>query len=360
MSKVKPASYQPDLAVPPGTTILQMLDEKQMSQAELAERMNRPQNKLNEILHGKKAITVETAYQLEKVLGFPANFWMELEKNYQLNSARLAQIKLLEQEATQVPHFPVRDLVKLRFIKRFRDVVQQTKELLSFFAITSFSQLDKPTIQAVAFRKSLGKKASPFSLAAWLRCGELNAQKIETGKFESSKLRAAIPKLRKLSLLPVKDACEQMVSTCAPHGVAIVFVPHLTKSYVCGAAYWLGDKAVIQLTIRFGTDDHFWFSFFHELGHILLHGRKETFLDDFKPDTDDKEREANAFAANTLIPKSEFDRLKASNHRQAEMIRDFASKIGIAPGIVVGRLQHEGLLPFTHMNGLKVKLNWPE
>ncbi len=358
MAKVKPAPYQPDVAIPPGKTILQVLQDKGMSQTELADRMNRPNNKVNEMLRGKKEVTAETALQLEQVLGLPASFWMELERNYQLNRARLAQQESLLAETRFLKMIPIRELVKLGVMKRFKNAIAQAKEALNFFAVTSFAQLQKPSVMEPAFRKPLKKEANHYSLAAWLRCGEVEAEKIDTGEFNAAGLRSAIPELRRLSLLSPEEFVPELVRRCAINGVAVVFIPHLSKSYVSGAAYWIGDKAVIQLTLRFRTNDHFWFSFFHELGHILLHGKKDTFLDDFKPDHDEKEQAANAFASKTLIPDGEFKRLCRLNYRQTEVVKDFALGIGIAPGIVVGRLQHEKLLPHSHLNALKVKFAW--
>jgi HTH-type transcriptional regulator / antitoxin HigA len=319
--------------------------------------MSRPPNKINEILHGKRAITVETALELELVLGWPANFWLEREKNYQLAKARLAAEGKLQGQVEMLKKFPIREMVKLGWIKKSLSSVAQVRELLSFFGIASFTQLDKPSILAPAFRKAKGKEASPYALAAWLRRGTLEADGINTAPFSAAGLRGIIPELRGMTTLPPEQFEQRLVDLCSEHGVAVVFVPHLPKSYACGAAYWVGDKAIIQLSLRFGTDDQFWFSFFHELGHILLHSRQEAFLDDFKGEDGAKEREANAFASKLLIPGKQYCRLENLPFREAA-IRDFAREIGVSPGIVVGRLQHDGLLPFSHLNALKARYNW--
>ena len=153
-------------------------------------------------------------------------------------------------------------------------------------------------------------------MAAWLRRGTIEADQIATGVFSAPLLRGAMPELRALTAVPPEQVEKRLVELCATHGVAVVFVPHLPKSYASGAAYWVGDKAVIQLSMRFRTNDHFWFSFFHELGHILLHGKREAFLDDFKHDDDEKENEANAFASRLLIPDADtFDLTAAPQAR---------------------------------------------
>jgi len=122
------------------------------------------------------------------------------------------------------------------------------------------------------------------------------------------------------------------------------------------AARWLSpDKALIQLSLRHKTDDHLWFAFFHEVAHILLHGKRDFFVDVQDQETmETKEQEANRFVADLLIPRAEWRRFKATPPPfHADAIKLFAFRIGLAPGIVVGRLQHEGLLPRSHCNALK-------
>lgn len=106
---------------------------------------------------------------------------------------------------------------------------------------------------------------------------------------------------------------------------------------------------MIELSLRYKSDDHLWFSFFHEAAHLLLHGKKAIFIttDRF---TDDAEAEANSFAASFLIPREHEDRLRDLTLSQ---IRPFAEDLGIAPGIVVGRLQKERLLDWSEGNSLK-------
>lgn len=141
--------------------------------------------------------------------------------------------------------------------------------------------------------------------------------------------------------------------------MAVVLVPGLPKTGLSGATRWLNpDKALIQLSLRYKSNDHLWFTFFHEAAHILLHGKKELFLEGLDGIDETKEHEANVFARDRLIPPRGF----ASFVRQAdfsqEAITRFSESIGIAPGIVVGRLQHEGWLPHSHCNALKIFYDW--
>lgn len=367
MAKVKiaPAPYCPDVAVPPGATIRDMLRDLGMTQVELAHRMKRPVNKVNEIIQGKRQITVETALELELTLGLPADFWINLEKNYQLTKARLAEESRLEEEVAILKQFPLREMCKHGWVNKVSGIRLQVRELLAFFGVTSFSQLKSITNLSPAWRKSQKKQPCPYALCAWLRKGVLEAGRIKTAKFDGRKLRAQIDDLRALTSLD--SFHDELVEVCAKCGVAVVFVPHLPKSYVNGAAYWLNEKPVIQLSLRYRWSDIVWFNFFHELGHILLHaGRQEkAFLDDkfgndgsFTTDDPSIEAEANSFAADSLIPPEEYSRLLTKSFSRPQVIRTFAQQLDVHPGVVVGRLHHDGKIHPSLLNDLRTQLQW--
>jgi Zn-dependent peptidase ImmA (M78 family) len=117
------------------------------------------------------------------------------------------------------------------------------------------------------------------------------------------------------------------------------------------------DKALIQLSLRYKTEDQLWFTFFHEAAHIVLHRKRLIFLD-ISESEGELEQEANRCAAEFLIPRTEYDEFATLSSHSQNRIRAFARSIGIAPGIVVGRLQHDGILPHSHCNDLKRRLEW--
>ena len=153
--------------------------------------------------------------------------------------------------------------------------------------------------------------------------------------------------------------CSRLTRLCNEAGVALALVRPLPKTALSGAAWWHSPrKAVIQLTARHKTDDHLWFSFFHEAAHILLHSKKGVFVVEANGDDTEQEIEANEWASNILIPKGAWQTLVASSPRSARAVTAFADEQGIAPGIVVGRLQHERHVPWSQLNSLKVRLAW--
>lgn len=368
MSNTIQNEFAPDYLSPPGETLLEALEERGMSQAELAERTGRPKKTINEVIKGKAAITADTALQLERVLGIPARFWNNREQQYREALARLGERERLKKQVEWLKQIPVKEMVKRGWIQTHEDKIQQLQIVLNFFGVASPEQWREfwGSKAKVVFRKSALHESDFGALTAWLRQGEIEAQRIPCVTYRVPKFKQALQRIRALTVEPPEVFQPEMIHQCAEAGVAVVFVPELSKTRVSGATRWLApDKALIQLSLRYKTDDHLWFSFFHEAGHLLLHQKREVFLEVCNADqypenstTEEKEEEANRFAADFLMPPSALEQfLKLGRPTQAA-IKHFASEIGIAPGIVVGRLQHDNVLPYNHHNVLKRRLAW--
>lgn len=345
----------PDLAIPPGELLAETLEEIGMTQAELARRAERPPQAINEIVKGVKEITPETALQLERVLGVPAHVWVTLEANYQFNKARLADEEQLHSERPLASKYPYGAMAKHGWVPRTKDPLTRTKALLHFFGVTSFRavRLTEP----VAFRRTPKANASPEALAAWLRQGERVAQTIATKPFREEALRGTIPELRALTARPPGEFQPRAIARLAASGVAFAVVAHLPRTYAQGATRWLKpDKALVQTSIRYKWDDIFWFSLFHEIGHILLHGKDTVFIEYGTDGDNEQEQEANQFACDQLIPPPAYREFLARTPvLTKEAVRAFAREQGIAASIVVGRLQHEGRLPYARCNDLRTR-----
>lgn len=354
--------YQPDTVSPPGETLLEALEERGMSQAELARRTGRPKKTINEIIKGKTAITPETALQLERALGIPARFWNNRQQQYDEHQATREEEDNLRGHLDWLKRFPVRAMVRLGWIEEADDEVEQLRELLNFFGIAMPEQWTDLYQTQVAFRKTAAYESEPEDIAAWLRRGEIEAQEITCRPYDAARFKRTLLDVRSLTMQPPQQFVPELVEACAAAGVAVVFVPQLPRARVSGATRWLTpEKALIQLSLRYKTDDHLWFSFFHEAGHIVLHGKRDLFIEDGSTDGEE-EQEADAFAANILIPPDELeaflDSLAPGRYPSTPDVVTFAQRIGVAPGIVAGRLQHDGRVPFTHFNGLKQHLAW--
>ncbi|MBN9287578.1 MAG: XRE family transcriptional regulator [Gammaproteobacteria bacterium 39-13] len=361
-------TYIPSSVSPPGDTLAELLNEKGMSQKEFAERCGRPEKTINEIIKGKAAITPETALQFERVLGAPAEFWNTRETHYREYLVRKAESERLQNEKNWLNKFPINQMIKFGWIRDYRkNTAEQVIEVLNYFGIASPEQWDvdwKKT--STAFRKSEKCKNSPESISAWLRRGELKASEIHCKNYDKKVFESALIEIRKLTtesdphiFLPI------LKEKCSRSGVALVFVPNLQGAPVSGAARWLTpDKALIQLSIRHKTDDHLWFSFFHEAAHILLHSKKRIFIDLSDNEINkfcDIEEEADQFASERLIPaKILTNWIEGVRNFSADNVSAFAKSIRVSPGIVVGRLQHIQKIPRENLNKLKVRYEWEQ
>lgn len=353
--------YAPDYVPHPGETLEELLEERGMNQAELAERTGRPRKTISEIISGKAAITPETAQQLELVLSVPARFWNNLQRNYDEAKAQQEQLKDLSQQMELLYQVPLRDMLEKKWIEQRENKLEQLREVLRFFGVASFERWQSVWgSHHVYFRQSPTLKSDPGAVAAWLCRGEIEAAKIDCAAYNENRFSETLQQIRTLTVEPQEVFQPEMMRLCAKAGVALVFVPELPKTRTSGATRWLRpDKALIQLSLRFKRDANFWFDFYHEAGHILKHGKREVFLEFKEQQKDEKELEADAFAADILIPPAEFKRFLASGQYRSKVgIQQFAAEIGIAPGIVVGRLQHDDKLLPSHCNELKRKLTW--
>jgi len=349
---------------PPGDTLLETLEALGVPQSEVARRMNCPVKTINEIIRGKMPITAEIALQLEQIVHIPASFWLRGEQLYQDVLASLAEEQHLQSWVAWLDEIPIEEMRRRGWVSPCTDPSQQIFEALKFFGVTC-PDVWQTTVecQMVRYRQSATLQSHLGTVSAWLRQGELESQEIDyIAPYNAEAFRDALSCIHALTMQPVSTFQQDLVSLCANAGVAVVFVPELPNTGICGATQWLAStegKALIELTLSYQTDDQLWFTFFHEAGHILLHGDQEVFLEIDAKEREEEEYEADTFASDMLIPRHQWRQfiLQASYHSKA-CIEEFAQDVGIAPGIVVARLQHENLLPSDQCNDLKRHLEW--
>ncbi len=348
-----------DLVIPPGETLADEIASRGISQTELAARLGRPVQVVNEIIHGKKAITDNTALGLENVLGIPAAFWVNLEQNYRMTGARLQERDRLKAEENWLKELPVREMERRGWISVGRNPQEKMRALLQFFGVANVTAYRKTT-EVLGFRISDKSKLSPGALAAWLRKGELEAQTIDTRPFDSALLLDAARAARTMTEQPPLEFATRLTQLFSDAGVALVVVRELPKTGANGVARWLSDrKALIQLNLRYKWQDIFWFTLFHEVCHVLKHANQKIIIDGI-----DKnwpfEDEANPWAADFLVPPDAWSQFCRRTPFNRGSIIAFAREIGIAPGIVVGRLQRERRLKYSEMTDLKVRFGWTD
>ncbi len=357
MSSQNLNEYRPDTVTPPGFYVQEKLAEIGMTQTELGDRIGRTKKTVNEIVSGKAPIEPETALQLERVLGIPARFWNNAERQYRDHLVRQSERKRLADQLERLKNFPVSFMRRLGWLPDRADKIDCLLDLLGFFGVASFEALDQIDLQTcAAFRQSAIHRVERGAILSWLRKGELDARAITCKPFQRNKFQTTLSELRLLTLRAFDDGIQEAVRLCAEAGVALVFVPELPGTRTWGATRWLTpDKALMQLSARGKTDDQLWFTFFHEAGHVLLHPKKDIFIE-LDDTIDSREEEANRFAADLLIPPGMWSLLRQMKPRSTFEIQQFAEHYRVSASVLVGRMQREKLILPSHLNGFKTRI----
>ncbi|MCY3875365.1 MAG: HigA family addiction module antitoxin [Rhodobacteraceae bacterium] len=361
-------SVHPVAAPHPGEVIAEYLDYYGWSQRDLARRTGLAPKTISVIFNGKASVTASTALSLEHVFRRPAHLWLNLQRQFDEAEARRQSDTQSIAWENWSRTFPLAELKKSGF--SLQPAKSDVDMLLNFLGVSSPECWEEVWKNYnVAFRQTRQFSESIAPSSAWVRETELVAADVVTEDFNEELLRSLIGELRRLTRERVEEAVGRVQTLCATAGVAVVWVPELPNSGISGCARWLSNrKALIGLTLRYKTDDQMWFSFFHELGHLLLHKRMRPFVLDnaahdffdriVDPEMEQYEAEANQFAADTLIPPVALSDFVRRQSFSSDDVHDFSREIGISPGIVVGRLQHMGLLAAYQGNALKQKLQW--
>jgi HTH-type transcriptional regulator/antitoxin HigA len=348
-----------ELLSKPGDTILETIEHLRMSQAELAERLGKTPAQVNDLISGKGPLTVNTALQLEKVLGIDMQFWLNSETRYREKIARLEQDEFLEQSLEWLKEQPIKDLQKLGYIKSEKIGNAMVDECLQFYGVASPVQWGNVYLHNYGytnFRRSLAHKTLMASMAAWLRIGELKIQGKQLPEFSKSIFKETLSEIKKIVEFQPEDFALQLKSKCEAAGVAVVYSKCLQKAPISGAARWIGGIPVIQITDRYKTNDQFWHTFYHEAGHITLHGKKDVFIEgeDFERN-EEKEEQADEFASQWLLSNDFLEEI--SGEIDERTIRRIARNYQTHPAIVLGRLQKLQKVPYHFGSALKARVD---
>ena len=357
--------YKPDYAVPPGWVLKDYLEAWDISQAEFARRCGRSPKLISEIVAGIAPIAPETALQFEKVLDLAASVWIGIEADYQLHKAQEAEARKLANYIQWSKKFPIQELVKRGVIGKPLSNVDAVSKLLFFFGVASLDSWENKYGTAnIAYRHSPSFSSDASALATWLRLGGIQAMREDCADYNQFRFKQALKQIRQLTRTPIAEALEKARKLCNSSGVALAIVKPLPKTALSGAAWWLSArKAVIQLSARHLRDDQLWFSLFHEAAHILFHSKKDVYINVNlnNQKITDLDGEADKWATDFLIPRYDWREFIKSSKFSASIIQQFAEEQEIAPGIIVGRLQHEHLIPWrSSLNRLKVQLQWTD
>ena len=339
--------FEPNYTVPPGGTLEEWLEEQAMKKSELAERIGRPVQFVSELLSGKRMLTPRTALQLETVTGIEAAFWNEAESAYRTALQRRHRAEQDQQRATWARSFSYREFAKAGWLPQASDALQKATFLSRFLAVVpgQWESVYKPVLGEGAYRMSRKVNSEPTDLSVWIQMGTQIALRQETPEFSKPRFKRAIEEARGLARVHPAKALPEIRKFYAESGVSLVVLPALGRNATSGYARWLSKagKYLIVLSLRGMSDDLFWFNLFHETAHVLLHGKKKAFLD-FGPGTYDtpEEKEADAWAADLLVPESEWEAFRKSHPQpDQEPVLRFAREHDVSPGVIVAWLHRE-------------------
>ena len=348
---MKKNEYRPRIVSHPGATLFEKLEELGMGAKEFAIRTNKPEKTITAIISGKSSITPEMSVLFENVLKIPANFWLKRQSNYDEAYARKKQEQNIIESIEWAKNFPYSIMSKLQWVKPTRKVEEKVLELFSFFGIASkegWANFYLHSKLKVAFRISLKSTKKPEALSAWLKAGELQSEHLIVNDYNEKILKQKLLELKKIMEFPNPNVFVEIQEILAKAGVKVVYTPCLPKAPINGSTRWYKDNPLIQLSGRHKKNDIFCFTLFHEIGHILLHGKKDIFLEDIDYEGKDslKEQQADEFASNFLLSKEHEKMILQDTPITKQKLINYANKFDIHPATIIGRFQHKGLLHY--------------
>ena len=338
------------IATPPGATIKEQLEMRGMSQKEFACRMGISEKHISHLINGDVQLTQETAFRLEMVLGIPARFWNNLEAIYREKMVKVEAENALEEDMEIAKKMPYHEMALHQWVPMTRSLTEKVINLRKFFEVYRLSLLDENKITGIACRRLAVTEKADYALCAWAQKAKLEARVIDIPPVNIKKLKSVLKTVRKMTLEAPEVFCSKLQKLLSECGIVLVFLPHIKGSFLHGATFYDMNKIVMGLTVRGKDADRFWFSLFHELGHILL-----GHINRLEAISEEDEKAADEFARNQLIDDELFYSFINRKIFTRDAIIAFAQKVKIDVGIVVGRLQKEKYISFKRFNELKQK-----
>lgn len=338
------------IATPPGATIKEQLVDRGMSQKEFASRMEMSEKHISKLINGEVQLTPDVAMRLEMVLGVPAHFWSNLESIYREKIAKVQAENDMAEDLEILKSIPYNEMAKNHWVEPTSKKEERVFNLRKFFEVVRLGILQDPLIPNIAYRRTGTGAKSDYTLITWAQKAKLEARNISTSSINIDKLKTLLPTIREMTSEDPAKFCPVLCEKLADCGIALVFLPHIGGSFLHGATFYDGSKIVVGMTVRGKDADRFWFSLFHEFGHIVYGHIANT-----NGTTAEDEKNADSFARNALIPDEAFRQFVSEERFDKLSILEFARLVGIDAGIVVGRLQKERYIPFSWHGDLKTK-----
>ena len=340
----------------PGYQIKEYIEDVEMTQDEFAKRLGITGKQLSLLLSYQASITPDIAYKLSAMIGNSIEFWLNLQSNYDAYIVKLNSIEEIEKEKMIYSMIDKKFLKKLNIIDSSDNIDSGIYKIRRAALVSNLSMLTKNDIYSFC-RTSTCRDEEPKNIVCrnlWISLAYRIAQQEEVQEFNEDLIIKKIPYFRSLTLENAEIIYPILKKELSECGVSLVILPALKNSNINGAIKWIDEKRVMMALNNRGKDqDKFWFSFFHELKHVLQKVKRKIIIGEDKNKINDEyELDVDNFARETLIPSLEYE---SFDDYSENGILKFAKKIKIHPGIVVGRLQNDGKIPHDRFNGLKAK-----
>lgn len=347
--------YNDTIAFHPGYYVKEIVDESGLTQEDFAKRLDTTPKNLSLLIRGEQSLSIDIAMKLSRMLGTSINYWLNLQNAYDALIAEFGAEKELAKERIIFEHLSYKyfkDNFGLPDLPRKKD--EQIKHVREFLNVASLSVLAKRDM-AVNFRSSTEElsQASTIKANAMVQIATNKALKIEGPRFNKLKFKEAINYALTLTKNH-KEFYPLIYKAFREAGVIFVILPNLPGSKINGATKKIGNKVMLMVNDRRLSADSFWFTLFHEIGHIL----NGDYGISFETETGEQEAAANKYAEDTLIPKELYQAFIKTNKKfDLELIINFANQIDRDPGIILGRLQNDGKVRFDdrELSSLKHK-----
>lgn len=348
------STFSPRWSSPPGETIKDILSEKNIPQEFFANQIQIPLNSLNDLFYGAIKINTEIAHKLEITIGGSSDFWLNRESQYRSDLSRLA----ITQRTSWIGELPLKDMIAFGWIKNSLNIEKECLDFFNVKDIVSWKTKYSDYLQSVSFRKTSAFESKDVAVLAWIRRGEILSERIECKPWNPTLFEKTLEDIKPLTRKKdPKEFLPALINACAKCGVSIAIVRTPTGCRASGATKFITDeRALMLLSFRYLSDDQFWFTFYHEAGHLLLHGSEKVILEGVYEDSK-LEQEANLFAGEILIPHQLQNQLQKLRGNKRDIIR-FAIEANVSPGIVVGQMQHHGYIDKKYLNSFKRRYSW--
>ncbi|HWQ85821.1 ImmA/IrrE family metallo-endopeptidase [Brevundimonas sp.] len=352
--------FEKDWSISPGATVRDIMSTRAMDRGDTSALLDFSPEDLDDLIQGAMPIDADLAERLAEIFGPSKPFWLRREKLFrQANEGVIHQAQSQKEFISQLP---LRDMKAFGWLDKYGDASNK-EAAVRFFedAWGDWRRNGRDLCEAVAFRTSASLESHAAPVAAWLRQGVIQAQSLDCAAWNPTQATALLAEVRPLTR--IKDPAvffPQLVEICRRYGIAAVFVRTPTGCRASGATHFTPEGTpIMQLSFRYRSDDHFWFTVFHEIGHLALHSGSPMFVEgqDYIPTQE--ETEADEFAQNALVPELEQPSLYELGSNFRAVMR-FARRIGVSAGIVVGQMQKREIIRYNQLNFLKERYDWSE